>query len=100
MDETGRRGRTLFGAHSNYLFDRNADERQRLENQFGLFREDFDRWFDEALGIGDLEMDSGAAAWSMLDLGCGEGQFTRHAAGRFPKATVVGMDVDRAAVET
>lgn len=100
MDETGSRGRTLFGAHSNYLFDRNADERQRLDNQFGLFREDFDRWLDEALGIGDLEMAPGGAAWRMLDLGCGEGQFTRHAAERYPNATVVGMDVDRAAVET
>jgi SAM-dependent methyltransferase len=100
MDGTGARGRPQFGAHSNYFFDRNAGERQRLENQSHLFGEDFDRWFDEALRIGDLEMDPTAAAWTMLDLGCGEGQLTRRAAARYPKATVMGMDVDRAAVET
>jgi SAM-dependent methyltransferase len=100
MDETGTRGRPLFGAHSNYFFDRNAGERQRLENQFSLFAEDFDRWFDEALRIGALDTDAGAAGWTMLDLGCGEGQFTRRAAERYPKTVVVGMDVDPAAVET
>ena len=89
----------LFGAHSNYFFDRNADERQRLENQFHLFGEDFDRWFDEALRMGGLSMDPGGAAWRMLDLGCGEGQFTRRTADRYPNATFVGADVDRAAVE-
>jgi len=100
MDETGTRDRPLFGAHSNYFFDRNAGERQRLENQFQLFREDFDRWFDEALRIGGLSMEAGRAAWTMLDLGCGEGQFTRRVAERYPKATAVGTDVDAAAVET
>jgi trans-aconitate 2-methyltransferase len=100
MDETGTRGRLQFGAHSNYFFDRNAGERQRLENQFRLFRDDFDRWFDEALRIGGLSMDAGRAAWTMLDLGCGEGQFTRRVAERYPKATAVGMDVDAAAVDT
>jgi len=99
MDETGTRGRPLFGAHSNYFFDRHAGERQRLENQFHLFEEDFDRWFDEALLIGGLSTDPGLAAWTMLDLGCGEGQFTRRTAARYPTATTVGMDVDRAAVE-
>jgi SAM-dependent methyltransferase len=99
MDETGTVRRPLFGAHSNYFFDRNADERQRLENQFHLLGEDFDRWFDEALRIGGLSTDPSGAAWSMLDLGCGEGQFTRRVARRYPGATVIGMDVDRAAVE-
>lgn len=99
MDETGTRGRPLFGAHSNYFFDRNAGERQRLENQFRLFSEDFDRWFDEALRIGRLSTDPSQARWSMLDLGCGEGQFARRVASRYPDATVVGMDVDQAAVE-
>lgn len=100
MDERETRGRPQFGAHSNYFFDRNAGERQRLENQFHLFSEDFERWFDEALRVGHLEVDPGAAVWTMLDLGCGEGQFTRRAAERYPKATAVGMDVDPAAVET
>jgi len=99
MDETGTPGRPLFGPHSNYFFDRNADERQRLENQYHLLCEDFDLWFDQALRIGGLSTDPGGAAWSMLDLGCGEGQFTRRVARRYPGATVVGMDVDRAAVE-
>jgi SAM-dependent methyltransferase len=99
MDETGTFGRPLFGPHSNYFFDRNADERQRLEHQFHLLCEDFDLWFDEALRIGGLSTDPSGAAWSMLDLGCGEGQFTRRVARRYPGATVVGMDVDRAAVE-
>jgi SAM-dependent methyltransferase len=99
MGETSAFGRPLFGPYSNYFFDRNADERQRLDNQFHLLCEDFDRWVDEALRMGDLSTDPGGALWSMLDLGCGEGQFTRHIARRYPKATVVGMDVDRAAVE-
>lgn len=89
----------MFGPHSNYLFDRNADKRQRLENQFHLLGEDFDRWFDEALLMGGLSTDPSGAVWSLLDLGCGEGQFTRQVARRYPDATVVGMDVDRAAVE-
>jgi SAM-dependent methyltransferase len=99
MDETETPGRPLFGRHSNYFFDRNAGERQRLENQFHLLREDFDLWFDEALRFGGLSTDPSQAAWSMLDLGCGEGQLTRRAARRYPGATVVGMDVDGAAVE-
>jgi len=100
MDETGTRDRPLFGAHSNYFFDRNAGERQRLENQFQLFHEDFDRWLDEALRTGGLATDPDRAAWTVLDLGCGEGQFTRRVAERYPKAIAVGMDVDAAAVET
>jgi SAM-dependent methyltransferase len=99
MGEASTFGRQLFGPHSNYLFNRNADERQRLENQFHLLCEDFDHWFDEALRVGGLSTDPVGAMWSMLDLGCGEGQFTRQIARRYPKATVVGMDVDRAAVE-
>jgi len=99
MGETGTFGRRLFGPHSNYFFDRNPDERQRLENQFHLLGEDFDRWFDEALRMGGLSTDPSGAVWSILDLGCGEGQFTRQVAQRYPEATVVGMDVDRAAVE-
>src|SRR5215472_10277332 len=99
MGEPGTFGRRLFGPHSNYFFDRNPDERQRLENQFHLLGEDFDRWFDEALRMGGLSTDPSGAVWSILDLGCGEGQFTRQVAQRYPEATVVGMDVDRAAVE-
>src|SRR5262249_42841493 len=71
MDATGSGGRRLFGSHSNYFFDRNAGERQRLVNQFHLLCEDFDRWFDEALRISGLSTESGRAAWSALDLGCG-----------------------------
>jgi SAM-dependent methyltransferase len=100
MDDDAARGRPMFGAHSNYFFDRNAGERRRLENQFHLFGEDFDRWFDEALRVGGLPTDPGRAEWTMVDLGCGEGQFTSRAAGRYPKTTVVGMDVDRDAVDT
>lgn len=99
MGETGTFGRPLFGPHSNYFFDRNPNERQRLENQFHLLSEDFDRWFDEVLRIGGLSTDPSGAVWAMLDLGCGEGQYTRQVARRYPEATMVGMDVDRAAVE-
>ena len=89
MDEPGSPGSRLFGAHSNYLFDRNADERQRLENQFQLLCEDFDRWFDQALRVGGLPADPTQAAWSMLDVGCGEGQFTRRVASRYPAALTI-----------
>jgi SAM-dependent methyltransferase len=88
----------LFATHSNYVFESNLDDRQRLDRQFRLLREDFDLWFDEALRLGGLSTDEAEAAWSVLDMGCGEGQYTREIARRYPLATVLGTDVDTAAI--
>jgi SAM-dependent methyltransferase len=88
---------TLFGPKSNYLFAQNLDERARLERQFHLLQEDFDLWFGEALRLAGLDPDGD---WSALDLGCGEGQFARELARRHPRARVMGMDVDDAAIAT
>ncbi len=88
----------LFAAHSNYIFERNLDDRQRLARQFRLLREDFDLWFDEALRLGGLPTDEAEAAWSVLDMGCGEGQYTREIARRYPLASLVGTDMDTAAI--
>jgi 2-polyprenyl-3-methyl-5-hydroxy-6-metoxy-1,4-benzoquinol methylase len=100
MDDRTAPTPRLFRTHSDYVFARNVDDRQRLEYQFSLLREDFDLWFDEALRLGGLATDPGRAAWSMLDVGCGEGLFTREIAQRYPKARAVGIDVDAAAVTT
>jgi hypothetical protein len=35
-------------------FERGADDRRRLEHQFGLLREDFNLWFDGMLRLGGL----------------------------------------------
>jgi 2-polyprenyl-3-methyl-5-hydroxy-6-metoxy-1,4-benzoquinol methylase len=85
--------------HHAYVFGRHVDDRERLQYQFDLLREDFNLWFDEALRLGGLPTDPDRASWSVLDLGCGEGQFTREIARRYPGADVVGMDVNPAAVE-
>jgi SAM-dependent methyltransferase len=66
--------------------------------QFHLLCEDLDRWFDETLQISSQSTDPSRVAWSMLDLGCGEGQF-RRVARRWPGATMVGVYIDRAVVE-
>lgn len=79
-------------------FERGADERRRLEHQFGLLREDFNLWFDGMLRLGGLSLDPDAASWSVLDVGCGEGLFTREIARRYPHARVVGVDMDADAV--
>src|SRR6266536_1224096 len=98
MDDRTTPTPRLFSTHSNYVFERNVDDRQRLEHQFGLLREDFNRWFDEALRLGGLSTDPGRAVWSVLDVGCGERLFTRETAQRYPKARSVGTDVDAAAI--
>src|SRR2546430_6751879 len=67
-------------------FERGADERRRLEHQFGLLREDFNLWFDGMLRLGGLSIDPDRATWSVLDVGCGEGLFTREIARRYPNA--------------
>lgn len=79
-------------------FERDADERRRLEHQFGLLREDFNLWFDGMLQLGGLSTDPDRATWSVLDVGCGEGLFTREIARRYPNAQVVGIDVDADAI--
>src|SRR5437764_1246322 len=79
-------------------FERGADDRRRLEHQFGLLREDFNLWFDGMLRLGGLSIDPDRATWSVLDVGCGEGLFTREIARRYPNAHVVGIDVDADAV--
>ncbi len=79
-------------------FERGADDRRRLEHQFTLLREDFNLWFDGMLRLGGLSTDPDRATWSVLDVGCGEGLFTREIARRYPNAQVVGIDVDADAV--
>src|SRR5690242_11899584 len=81
-------------------FERGADDRRRLEHQFRLLREDFNLWFDGMLRLGGLSTDPDRASWSVLDVGCGEGLFTREIARRYPNAQVVGIDVDADAVAT
>ncbi len=70
-------------------FERGADDRRRLEHQFGLLREDFNLWFDGMLRLGGLSTDPDRATWSVLDVGCGEGLFTREIARRYPNAQAV-----------
>jgi len=69
------------------------DDRQRLEYQFSLLREDFGAWFDQGVRLagatGDVEV---------LDVGCGEGQYSREIARRYPRARVLGADVNPAAI--
>ncbi|HZN73381.1 MAG TPA: class I SAM-dependent methyltransferase [Micromonosporaceae bacterium] len=98
MNDGTEPARGLLSGHSNYLFERNVDDRRRLEHQFGLLREDFNLWFDEALRLGGLSTDPGWADWSVLDVGCGEGLFTCEITRRYPKAQAVGVDVDATAV--
>src|SRR5947207_2649023 len=64
-------------ADSTEVFERDVSDRRRLELQFALLREDFDLWFDQTLRLGGLSTDPGRADWSVLDVGCGEGLFTR-----------------------
>jgi SAM-dependent methyltransferase len=79
-------------------FERDADDRRRLEHQFELLREDFNLWFDGMLRLGGLPTDPDRATWSVLDVGCGEGLFTREIARRYPNVQVVGIDVDADAI--
>lgn len=88
----------LFGSHSNYFFERNLDDRQRLAQQFVLLREDFNLWFDQALRLGHLSGDPQGADWSVLDVGCGEGQYAHEIVRRYPHAHLTGFDADPAAV--
>jgi SAM-dependent methyltransferase len=90
---------SLLGTHGHYPFDRNADDRQRLEEQFQLMREDFGVWFDQALRLGALSADPKQADWWMLDAGCGEGQYGLDCLARYPKAHLVGTDVNGVAIE-
>jgi SAM-dependent methyltransferase len=84
----------MFGS----TVERDLDDRRRLERQFSLLREDFNLWFDAALRLGGLSTDPGRATWSVLDVGCGEGLFTREIMRRYPGASAVGIDVDAAAI--
>lgn len=86
------------GSYSNYVFDRYTGERDRLRYQYELLREDFNRWFDEALKRGGLPTDPAQATWSVLDVGCGEGFYSREIARRYPNARVVGVDTDTDAI--
>ncbi|HEV2374427.1 MAG TPA: class I SAM-dependent methyltransferase [Streptosporangiaceae bacterium] len=96
-EETGEQVR-LFGTHSNYFFERNLDDRQRLAQQFSLLREDFNLWFDQALRLGRLSADPQRADWAVLDAGCGEGQYAHEVVRRYPHAHLTGFDADPAAV--
>jgi SAM-dependent methyltransferase len=88
----------LPGADSNYFLARNADDRQRLAWQCSLLREDFNLWFSEAIRLAGLPADPGLADWSVLDLGCGEGQYAHEIARCYPRAQVTGLDMDGAAI--
>lgn len=88
----------LFGTYSNYFFERNTDDRQRLAEQFTLLREDFNLWFDEALRLGRLSADPQRADWPVLDAGCGEGQYAHEIVRRYPHVHLTGFDADPAAV--
>jgi SAM-dependent methyltransferase len=94
MDETS----AFAGSYSNYVFDQYTGERDRLRYQYELLREDFNRWFDEALRLGGLSTDPAQATWSVLDVGCGEGFYAREVARRYPNARVVGVDTDADAI--
>jgi SAM-dependent methyltransferase len=71
-----------------------------MQYQFELMREDFLAWFEVALRHAGLPTDPDRAAWSVLDVGCGEGQYALEIARRFPRATVVGVDVNTVALDT
>jgi SAM-dependent methyltransferase len=88
----------LFGTHSNYFFERNLDDRQRLAQQFTLLRDDFNLWFDQALRLGRLSADPRQADWAVLDAGCGEGQYAHEIVRRYPHVHLTGFDADPAAV--
>lgn len=88
----------LFSTHLEHIVKDNVDDRERLQYQFALLREDFALWFDEALRLGGLSTDPDGATWSVLDVGCGEGQYTREIARRYPRARVVGVDADAVAI--
>ena len=69
------------------------DDRQRLEYQYTLLREDFDTWFDQGVRLAGATGD-----FEVLDLGCGEGQYSREIARRYPRARVLGADVNPTAI--
>src|SRR2546430_9293389 len=94
MDEQS----AFAGSYSNYVFDQYTGERDRLRYQYELLREDFNRWFDEALKLAGLATDPAGATWSVLDVGCGEGFYAREIARRYPNARVVGVDTDADAI--
>jgi SAM-dependent methyltransferase len=48
--------------------------------------------------LAGLPTDPDRAAWSVLDVGCGEGLFTREIVRRYPHVRAVGVDVDAAAI--
>src|SRR6266511_1672274 len=50
------------------------------------------------LRLGGLSTDPDRSTWSVLDVGCGEGLFTREIARWYPNAQAVGIDVDADAV--
>jgi SAM-dependent methyltransferase len=84
---------------STYIFGREVDDRQRLQYQYELLREDFVAWFEEALRRSGRSTDPAYADWSVLDVGCGAGQYANEIARRYPKATVVGTDLDPASID-
>jgi SAM-dependent methyltransferase len=74
------------GRPSSYVLGQNVDDRNRLQNQFGLLREDFLAWFGEALRRAGLPGEPERAACSVLDVGCGEGQYAQEIARQYPPA--------------
>ena len=83
---------------STYIFGREVDDRRRLRHQFELLREDFLAWFERALELAGLTTDPESADWSVLDVGCGAGRYVREIARRYPRATIVGTDLEPAAI--
>jgi SAM-dependent methyltransferase len=68
---------------SEYIFPSTDDEARRLEGQARLYG-----------GVGFLAPFFAAQPRAVLDVGCGSGHFTRHAAARCPTAEVIGLDLD------
>jgi SAM-dependent methyltransferase len=83
---------------STYLFGRQVDDRRRLQHQFELLCEDFLAWFERALRHAGLATDPQLADWSVVDVGCGAGQYVGEIARRYPRASIVGTDLNPAAI--
>lgn len=77
----------------NYIFETYSD-RERLYHQFNLTKDEFNNFLDQALELGQLDLNPNSARWRVLDVGCGEGLFSEEIVSHYPHARVVGFDRD------